>query len=116
MRSRSSGRGRLRGDGLGLWLDIEAAQHLRRGDPPAQPVARRLEDAVGVFLVGASHGQAPAQQLHGEGLWAGVGVGSGIGLEAPVQHLEHLELDAGEQCRVDVENFLQCVLELPGMR
>ena len=43
-------------------------------------------------------------------------MGSGIGLEAPVQHLEHLELDTGEQGRVDVENFLQCVLELPGVR
>ena len=64
--------GRLRGDGLGLWFVVEAAQHLRRGDEPAQPVTCRLEDGVGVVLVGASHGQAPAQQLHGEGLWAGV--------------------------------------------
>ena len=47
---------------------------------------------------------------------AGVGVGSGIGLEAPVQHLEHLELDAGEQGHVDVENLVQCFLELPGVR
>ena len=46
----------------------------------------------------------------------GYRAGARIGLEAPVQHLEHLELDAGEQCRVDVENFLQCVLELPGVR
>ena len=31
--------------------------------------------------------------------------GTGIGLEAPVPHLEHLELDAGEQGHVDVEYF-----------
>jgi len=33
-----------------------------------------------------------------------------------MQHLEHLALDAGEQGHVDVENFVQCVLELPGVR
>ena len=65
-------RGRARrGDGHGLWLVVEGVQHLRRGDLPAQPVARRLENGVGVVLVDAPHGQAPVQQLHGEGLWAG---------------------------------------------
>ena len=29
-----------------------------------------------------------------------------IGLEAPVQHLEHLVLDAGEQGHVNDENFV----------
>ena len=53
-------------------------------------------------------------KVYGLALWARGGVR--IGLEAPVQHLEHLELDAGEQGRVDVENLLQCVLELPGVR
>ena len=58
--------------GHGRWLVVEAVQHSRRGDLPAQSVARRLEDGVGVVLVDAPHGQAPAKQLHGEGLWAGV--------------------------------------------
>ena len=62
----------LGGEGHGLWLVVEGVQHLRRGDLPAQPVARRLENGVGVVLVDAPHGQAPAQQLHGEGLWAGL--------------------------------------------
>ena len=33
-----------------------------------------------------------------------------------MQHLEHLALDAGEQGHVDVENFVECLLELPGVR
>ena len=39
-----------------------------------------------------------------------------IGLEAPVQHLEHLALDGGEQGHVDVENAAQLLLELRGVR
>jgi hypothetical protein len=33
-----------------------------------------------------------------------------------VQHLEHLALDGGEQGHVDVENVLQFLVELPGVR
>ena len=47
--------------GHGLWLVVEGVQHSRRGDPPAQPVARRLKNVVGVVLVGVPHGQAPVQ-------------------------------------------------------
>ena len=39
-----------------------------------------------------------------------------IGLEAPVQYLEHLALDGGEQGHVDVENAAQLLLELRGVR
>ena len=53
-------------------------------------------------------------KVYGLGLWGRGGVR--IGLEAPVQHLEHLVLDAGEQGHVDVENLVQCFLELPGVR
>ena len=53
-------------------------------------MARRLEDGVGVGLVDGAH-------------W-----------KAPVQHLEHLVLDVGEQGHVDVEDVVQSLLELPG--
>ena len=53
----------LGGDGHGLWLVVEGLQHLRRGDLPAQSVARHLEDGVGVILVDVPHGQAPVQHL-----------------------------------------------------
>ena len=43
-------------------------------------------------------------KVYGLALWARGGVR--IGLEAPVQHLEHLALNAGEQGHVDVENFV----------
>ena len=39
-----------------------------------------------------------------------------IGLEAPVQYLEHLALDEGEQAHVDVEDVVYFLLELPGVR
>ena len=42
---------------------VKGLQHLRRGDLPAQSVARHLEDGVGVILVDVPHGQAPLQHL-----------------------------------------------------
>ena len=115
------GGGRLRGDGQGgrLWLVVEAAQHLRRGDLPAQPVARCLEDDVGIGLVDGPHGKAPVQHLvkvHSGSLW-GIQVESGlIGFEAQAQYLEHLVLDEGEKAHVDVEDVVYFLLELPGVR
>ena len=115
------GGGRLRGHGHGgrLWLVVEAAQHLRRGDLPAQPVARRLEDDVGIGLVDGPHGKAPVQHLvkvHSGSLW-GIQVESGlIGFEAQAQYLDHLVLDEGEQAHVDVEDVVYFLLELPGVR
>ena len=113
------GGGRLRGDGLGLWLVVEAAQHLRRGDLPAQPVARCLEDDVGIGLVDGPHWKGPVQHLvkvHSGSLWS-IQVESGlIGFEAQAQYLEHLVLDEGEQAHVDVEDVVYFLLELPGVR
>ena len=115
------GGGRLGGDGHGgrLWLVVEAAQHLRRGDLPAQPVARCLEDDVGIGLVDGPHWKGPVQHLvkvHSGSLW-GIQVESGlIGFEAQAQYLEHLVLDEGEQAHVDVEDVVYFLLELPGVR
>ena len=84
---------------------------MRRGDLPAQSVARHLKDGVGVILVDVTHGQAPLQHLvkaYGSGEVSTYILGrveSGSGL-APVQHLEHLVLDGSEQGHVDVENVL----------
>ena len=68
---------------------FEGEDHLRRDDAPSQLSARRLEDGVGVGLV------------QPEGHW-----------DAPVQHLEHLVLDVGEQGHIDVEDVVQDVAEL----
>jgi len=70
---------------------LEVQDRLRRGDPPAQLVARSVEEGVSVGLV-----QPEAHR------------------EAPVQQLEHLMLDVGEQGDVDVEDGMQDVAELPG--
>ena len=64
---------------------------MRRGDPPAQLVARSVEEGVGVGLV--------QPEVH---------------REAPVQQHQHLVLDDGEQGDVDVEDGMQDVAELPG--
>ena len=42
---------------------VKGLQHWRRGDLPAQSVARHLKDGVGVILVDVTHGQAPLQHL-----------------------------------------------------
>ena len=59
-------------------------------------------------------GKLQSNNCNGEGSRALARGGVRIGLEAPVQYLEHLALDGGEQGHVDVENAAQLLLELRG--